>query len=172
MGGSVKRYHLVLDTGQVPVLERDEASRLDGEPTSVGRAPHYPSLESTRAHIQDALILEDVRVLESEGLVVHIKTHDRAVRHSQDGLPGLWESVRALWIDQGPGLIEAVQHRRGIVDRTTFILRPAQAQIAVGEGEDALQLGNVLRVESALDQAVLIDGKVSLCGEQADGARA
>ena len=138
--GGVERDDLVVEGGEVAVLERREPARAHaaaGGPAASRTRPRGAStpvcMSSTRSKREHA------RGREVERLAVDEQADDRAVGGADDRLAGPRQPVGVLGIDDRPGLVEAVEDRAGVVRRAALLGRAADAEVAVADREDRLR---------------------------------
>jgi len=103
--GPVERDDLVVNRGQVAVVERREPPRAHEDAGPAGRPPLDLALEHAGLHIEHTLVAQDLRGGEVERLVVDLQADDRAVRRVDDGLAGAGEAVGVLEVDDRPRLV-------------------------------------------------------------------
>jgi ABC-type sugar transport system ATPase subunit len=144
---------LVHDEREVPVLERDEARRPDRDVLPAGRRPHELASQHAGTQVEAPFVLEQTGAGQVQRLVVDVQLHQRRVRHVDDRLAGPREAVGLLGVHDRPGLVEAVEQRRRLVDRSTLVVHPADADEAVRDGEHALAPADAALVEDDLDEA-------------------
>jgi hypothetical protein len=93
----------------MPVHEGHEPPRDHRDALARRRLPHHLAIQRAGPHVESALVLAYVGVLELEGLVVDVQLDDLGVGDVDDGLSGLGEAVGLLAVHDGPRLVEAVQ---------------------------------------------------------------
>src|SRR5262249_57167511 len=99
------------------------------------RFPKDLAIERPGLHVEAPIVAEEIGIVEPEGLVVHEQLDDLAVGYLADGLPSLGKAIGILSVNDRPRFIESINKRGVFRLRTTFLRAPANAEIAVAEGE-------------------------------------
>ena len=133
--GGVERDDLVVEGGEVAVLERREPARAHEHPVAARGLELDLAAEHAGLHVERALEAEHARGREVERLAVDGQADDRAVGGADDRLAGARQPVGVLGIDDRPGLVEAVEDRAGVVRRAALLGRAADAEVAVADRE-------------------------------------
>lgn len=90
---------------------------------------------------------DETAVAQVEGLVVDEEPHDLAVGDVDDGLAGLRIAVVGLGVRQRVQFVDAVEVGAGQAVRFALVEVAAPADMAVGQGEHGLALGQDVEVE-------------------------
>ena len=98
-------------------------------------------------------------VADVEGLVVDEEPDQLAVGDVDDRLARLGVAVAGLGVGQRAQLVDAVEVGAGQAVRLALVEVAAQADVAVGEREDRLALGQRVEVERRLPHAPRLDGE-------------
>src|SRR3954466_4900161 len=123
------------------------------------RSPVHTAAEHAGAEVEDAFVLEERPVAHVEQLVVDEQSQQFAVGDVQDGLAGLRVAVRRLGIRQRPDFVEPVEVRAGQSGGLALVEVAAQADVAVGEGEQRLALGEHVEAQLGLAQHPRLDAE-------------
>ena len=138
---AVDRLDLEADRGDRALDEGDDAGRLELDLAPARRAPADLAPQLARAQVERARVGEQLAVADVERLVVDQQPDELAVGGVDDGLAVLRIPVARLGVRQRAGLVEAVEVGAGQAERLALVEVAAQADVAVGEREDRLGLG-------------------------------
>src|SRR5579884_1223633 len=75
-----------------------------------------------------------------KGLVIDVELDDFRIRHIDDGLAGLRQSIRLFRIEDRPGFIKPIDEGAVLPDGPSFLEAPPHAEVAVAEREHRLAL--------------------------------
>ena len=150
---------LVEDRGGAALGERDDARRGHPDLPADRRAPVHAALQEPGAEVEDALVLDQLAVADVEQLVVDEEPQELAVGDAEDGLARLGVAVGRLGVRQRPDLVEAVEVRAGQPVGLALVEVAAQADVAVGEREQRLALGEQLEPQARLAQGPRLDAE-------------
>ncbi len=151
-GVAVDRLDLVEDRRGAALGERHDARRGHAHLAARGRAPVRAAAQDARAEVEHALVLEQLAVADVEQLVVDEQADELAVGDAEQRLARLGVAVGALGVRQRADLVEAVEVRPRHSAGVALVEVAAQADVAVGEREQRLALGQQVEVELGLAQ--------------------
>ena len=107
---------------------------------------------------------QQLAVADVERLVVDEQPDDLAVGDVDDRLAVLRVAVGGLGVRQRAGLVEAVEVGAREAERLALVEVAAQADVAVGEREHGLGVGEAVEVELGLVQAPRLDRELRAVG--------
>jgi hypothetical protein len=139
--------------------ERHEARRAHDHALPGRREPADLAAQHALAQVKRALVMLDGPVTQVERLVVDEQPQDLAVRDIDHRLAGLRIAVARFGVGQRAALVEAVEVRAGIARRLALVEVAAQADVAVGEREDRLGVGEQVELQSVLGDRPRVDPK-------------
>ena len=113
----------------------------------VGERQSAGAAEDAAAEVEPALVFVQLAVADVEGRVVDQQPDDLAVGHVDHRLPRLRVAVAGLGVGQRARLPEGVQVGAGERRGLALVEVAADPDVAVGEGEDRLRLGELVEVE-------------------------
>ena len=147
------RGHRALDEGDEPRRALTSISRPLGERQWTWR------VSVAGAQVERARVVEQLAVADVERLVVDQQPDDLAVGDVDDGLAVLRVAVAGLGVRQRAGLVEAVQVGAGEPERLALVEVAAQPDVAVGEREDRLRLGEHVELQAVLGDRPRLDAE-------------
>jgi hypothetical protein len=92
-GRRIEERHTVGDGGHVAVGEGDQTPGGDQNLFAGRRLPENLPVERPGLHIKPPVVAQQVRIGQPERLVIDEELDDLAVRHVDDGLPGLRKAI-------------------------------------------------------------------------------
>ena len=157
-GGGVDRLHLVEERDDGALGERHHAHGPYPDRLAGGRHPLHDPLQRARPQVERALVGPQLAVAHVERLVVHEQAHELGVGDVHHRLARLREAVPGLGVGQRPQLVERVEVGAGQAVRLALVQVPADADVAVGQGEDRLGLGQEIKVQPGFPDVPGVDG--------------
>ena len=142
-----------------PVRERDQPGRAQADPLAGRGDPVGAADEGAGPQVERALVLQQLAVADVERLVVDEQAQQLAVRDVDDGLAVLGVAVAGLGVGQGTALVEGVEVGAGDGVRLALVEVAAHADVAVGQREHRLGLGEQVEPELRLAHAPRVDGE-------------
>ena len=156
-GLRAERLDLVLEARQVRDGERDQPAGPDRHPPARGRLPHDLAADEATAEVEDPVVLDELARAHVEDLAVDGERDHLAVGDVQHGLVVEGETVGGLGIDDRARLVEAVEVGPPLEGGRTLLEVAAQTEVAVGQREDGLALGQRIEVEVGLADVPTLD---------------
>ena len=162
-GPAADGLHLVGDGCHGPLGEGDEPGRAHPDAGTGRGDPLARPPQQAGAQIQGAFVGDETAVAQIERLVVDEQAQDLAVGDVDDGLPGLRIAVAGLGVGQRVDFVDAVEVGAGQAVRFALVEVAAPADMAVGQGEDGLALGEDVEAEFRLAHRPRFDGVRPVC---------
>ena len=155
--GPVEQCDLEMHHREVPVLEADHALRADLHPLAARGSPDERAVGDTGPEVHRPLVLIEICFPKQERLVVDVELEELGVGHVDDRLAGLREGERLLGVQDGPGLVEAVQERAVRVGVAALGRVGPHAEVPVADREERLGQPEVVGRWLGLDQSPRLD---------------
>jgi hypothetical protein len=156
--GLVDGLHLVADRRHRPLREREQPPRPHPHRSASRRHPLHIPAQHPRAQVQHTLVPAQLPVPHIQRLVVDHQPDQLAVGHIHHGLPRLRVPEPRLRVRQRPQLVERVQVRARQCVRLTLIQVRPQSDVAIGQREHRLRLGQPRQVQYGLTHLPQLHG--------------
>ena len=155
-----ERLDLVVDRGGAALGQRDQARGGDPDLGAGRRAPVHAPAQDAGAEVEDPLVLEQLAVADVEELVVDVQAQELAVGDVDHRLARLGVAVGVLGVGQRPDLVQPVEVGAGQAVGLALVEVAAHPDVAVGQREDRLGLGEHVERQARLADRPGVDGVV------------